>query len=138
MQRKPTINLAIPETLLNEFNAVCRAYGHNKQKGQVLSAALMMFLEADPRDQGFWVEEVMRADVAQGIEQLLDKVRKQQGLRVASRDAMESIAAVGPPAKSSPLPPRETGPLPAKAAKKRRAAQTPIKPIKRGKGRGPE
>ncbi|MEM1027368.1 MAG: hypothetical protein AAGJ38_04730 [Planctomycetota bacterium] len=124
MQRKPTLNLAIPEALLNEFNAVCRAYGHNKQKGQVLSAALMMFMEADPRDQGRWVEEVVKADVAQGIDQLLERVRRQQGLRVAQRDAAKTADSLAFEKDTAEAPP-------AKAAKKRRPAQKPVKRVKK-------
>ncbi|MEM6553787.1 MAG: hypothetical protein AAF750_16840 [Planctomycetota bacterium] len=130
MARKPTVNLSLPESLLMEFNEVCRAYGHNKQKGQVLSAALMMFLQADPRDQGYWVQEVARADVENGVEELLERVRRQQGLQVATRDALEASAGVergeavgriGGQTKPSPKP--------AKAAKKRSTGKKPIKKL---------
>ncbi|MEM8739689.1 MAG: hypothetical protein AAGG38_14595 [Planctomycetota bacterium] len=117
MTRKPTLNLAVSEPLLVEFNQVCRAFGHNKQKGQVLSAALMMFLQTDPRDQGHWVRRVVEADIDQGVEELLMKVRQQQGLHVAHRDALERVAALPPAAR------------PAQAAKKRQPAQRPLKKL---------
>ncbi|MEL7088051.1 MAG: hypothetical protein AAGL98_06360, partial [Planctomycetota bacterium] len=116
MARKPTVNLAVPEPLLNEFNAVCRAYGHNKQKGQILSAALMMFLEADPRDQGRWIQEVARADVERGVAALLQRIRQHQQLKVATRDALETAEGRGQVAANHPPGPAG-GPAPGSPAR---------------------
>lgn len=105
MPRKPTINLALPETLLVRFNELCRTYGHNKQKGQILSAALLMFLEADPREQAEWIDAVRLAETEAGMRDLLERIRLSQSKRVADNDASSR---------------------PARAAKARRSAQKPL------------
>ena len=89
MTQKKTLNLSVPAELLDEFYTVCQHYGHAKQKGQVLSAALLMFLRADPAEQGRCLEEVVGAEITSGVEQLLERARKEQGLRIATREAAE-------------------------------------------------
>lgn len=106
MPRKPTLNLALPETLLVRFNELCRTYGHNKQKGQILSAALLMFLESDPREQAEWIDAVRLAETEAGMRDLLERIRLSQSKRVADNDA---------------------APPPAQAAKVRRDAQKPFR-----------
>ena len=85
MPRKKTINLAVPEPLLNEFNEVCAHYGHGKQKGLVLSAAILAFLESDPAEQGKALERIMIADVRSGVEGLVERARAEQARRVEKR-----------------------------------------------------
>lgn len=109
MSRKKTINLAIPESLLGEFNEVCRHYGHAKQKGLVLSAAILLFLEADPSEQGDALERILIADVRDGVDSMIMRAKQEQIERIESREA---------PADSPRL---------AKAAKKARPARKPIR-----------
>ena len=87
MKPKRTINLTIPQPLLEEFNGVCAQYGHGKQKGLVLSAAILMFIRADPRAQGQCIEELIKAEVAEGVQRMLERVRREQAMRVAAADA---------------------------------------------------
>ncbi|MCC7406623.1 MAG: hypothetical protein IT442_01030 [Phycisphaeraceae bacterium] len=61
--RKKTLNLAVPAELLADFNRVCALYGHGKQKGMVLSAALLMFLEAPASEQVSFVRRAALAEV---------------------------------------------------------------------------
>lgn len=91
--RKKTINLAVPELLLEQFMAVCSEYGHGKQKGLVLSAAMLMFLKADPVAQGRCIEEIMKADVADGVSRMIEKARREQGLRIATREATTAASS---------------------------------------------
>ncbi|MEX0746208.1 MAG: hypothetical protein WD118_11455 [Phycisphaeraceae bacterium] len=105
MARKKTINLAIPEPLLAEFNDVCRHYGHAKQKGLVLSAAILLFLEADPAEQGEALERILIADVRAGVDTMIARARNEQVGRIEAREATD-----------------EPEPIPqAKAAKKARS-----------------
>lgn len=60
---KKTLNLAVPAELLADFNRVCALYGHGKQKGMVLSAALLMFLEAPASEQVRFVRRAALAEV---------------------------------------------------------------------------
>lgn len=73
MKPKKTLNLAISQELLEQFNTVCAHYGHGKQKGMVLSAAILMFLRADPRQQGQFLHEVLAADIASGVKKMLEE-----------------------------------------------------------------
>lgn len=90
MPRKKTINLAIPVPLLNEFNEVCKHYGHAKQKGLVLSAAILMFLEADPADQGEALERILVADVRSGVDELIERAKTEQIRRIEARQQQGS------------------------------------------------
>jgi hypothetical protein len=93
MAEKKPLNLSVPAELLDEFYEVCGHYGHAKQKGQVLSAAILMFLRADPHEQGRCLEEIVSAEITSGVDQMLEKARKEQGLRVAMREASEQAQA---------------------------------------------
>ena len=96
MARKKTINLAIPEALLTEFNEVCRHYGHAKQKGMVLSAAMLMFLEADPAKQGDVLERILIADVRSGVESMVERAREQQAKAIDDRQAQKKAEGQAP------------------------------------------
>lgn len=85
MPRKKTINLAVPVPLLDEFTEVCRHYGHAKQKGLVLSAAILMFLEADPAEQGRALERILIADVRSGVDALVQRAKEEQARRIKHR-----------------------------------------------------
>ncbi len=85
MARKKTLNLSVPAEILNEFDAVCRHYGHAKQKGMVLSAALLMFLRADPKEQGECLKGIATAQITAGEQTLLERIRREQADAVAAR-----------------------------------------------------
>ena len=110
---KKTINLAVPAELLEHFNAVCMEYGHAKQKGLVLSAAISMFLRADPVDQGQAIENIVRAEIAEGVSRMVQRGKQEQSLRIATRKATQSAAGLNA---TVPTPSGKT--LPRKAAKK--------------------
>jgi hypothetical protein len=82
-----TINLAINTQMLEQFEQVTAIHGHGKQKGLVLSAAILMFLEADPRHQQRCVLAVMEQHTHQGMEQLLAEARAHQAQQVKENDA---------------------------------------------------
>lgn len=120
MASKKTINLAIPVPLLNEFNEVCSHYGHGKQKGMVLSAAILMFLEAHPAEQGRALERILIADVRSGVDALIDKARQEQARRLASPSPSDETDTAGK------LSPEDNPPATAKAAKTARDAKQPL------------
>jgi len=88
MSRKKALNLAIPESLLRQFDIVAAAYGHGKQKGMVLAAAIAMFLDAPPERQGEFLERVMQAEVRAGVSRMKDRAEAQASLEKATRDAL--------------------------------------------------
>ncbi|MCC6680384.1 MAG: hypothetical protein IT445_05725 [Phycisphaeraceae bacterium] len=116
MPRKKSLNLVIPEDLLRQFNEVSAAFGHGKQKGMVLSAAIAMFLDAPPPKQGQYLEQVMRAEVREGVDRLMDHARAQQLLEQATHLALEKAVGNEP----SQMRPR-------KAAKKKGRPQRGFK-----------
>ncbi len=61
--RKKTINLTVPRDLADAFDGVCGRYGHGKQKGMVLSAAILMFMEASAEQQAAYVKRLAVAEV---------------------------------------------------------------------------
>jgi antitoxin component of RelBE/YafQ-DinJ toxin-antitoxin module len=93
MAQKKPLNLAVSAELLEEFYAACEHYGHAKQKGQVLSAALLMFLRSDPQEQGRCLEQVVSAEINAGVAQMIDRARKEQSLRIATREAAQRAHA---------------------------------------------
>jgi len=78
MLKKKTVNLTVPAELLAEFDEVCRHYGHGKQKGMVLSAAILMFLKADPVEQGECLKEVATAQITSGVQAMIHRCRLEQ------------------------------------------------------------
>ncbi len=96
MSHKKSLNLVVPEDLLRQFNEVSAAFGHGKQKGMVLSAAIAMFLDAPPQKQGQYLEQVMQAQVREGVDRLMDHARAQQSLEQATRLALEKAAGDEP------------------------------------------
>ncbi len=130
--------------MLRAFERVASAYGHGKQKGLVLSAAMLHFLEADPRDQAACVEAVMRAELDRGVAKLLREVRRRQGYAAALRDTplgstpgsiSGSLAdasgggglRLASSSSSSEVRETKAGVRPRRAAKKRKAARKGIK-----------
>jgi hypothetical protein len=61
--KKKTINLTVSPSLVDRFDDVCGRYGHGKQKGMVLSAAILMFLEATAARQAEYVKRVAVSEV---------------------------------------------------------------------------
>lgn len=93
--RKPTINLAVDPGVLSAFERVAGTYGHGKQKGLVLTAAMLHFLEADPGEQARCVEAVMRAELAHGSAKLVAEAKRRQAYAVGLRDGRSGLADAG-------------------------------------------
>jgi hypothetical protein len=85
--RKKTLNLSVPVELHAAFEDACGQYGHAKQKGMVLSAAIVMFLEADPVEQGEYLKQVATAEITDGVDAMLQRARALQSQKVTSREA---------------------------------------------------
>lgn len=131
MPPKKTVNLTVPSDLLDQFESVCRHYGHAKQKGMVLSAAILMFLEADPADQGECLKQIAVCDIEEGVAELKDKAGKEQSLRAALRKAEQRAA--GDPA--GPTRPRKAA-KPARTSKRRVTKLPSIDQIRKDRGKG--
>lgn len=108
MRSRKTINLAVPTDLAEQFDAVCGVYGHGKQKGLVLAAAILMFLESHPEEQGQAIERVFQADVADGVKQMLAQVRAEQQRRVADPPKLAAKPQRPGARRATPKPPGDT------------------------------
>lgn len=97
-QLKQAMNLTVPQPLADAFYAVCDTYGHGKQKGMILSAAILMFLEADPKTQGAYLKAVTGAEIDQGVRQMETQSVKPQAAvgrpRIAAKEAGKSVHAL--------------------------------------------
>ncbi|MEX1016148.1 MAG: hypothetical protein WD534_11910 [Phycisphaeraceae bacterium] len=69
------MNLTVPAELAERFETICKTYGHGKQKGVVLSAAILMYLGADPQKQGEMLREVIKSDISQGVDRMIERAR---------------------------------------------------------------
>lgn len=105
MGQKKTINLAIPTELADRFNRICGQFGHGKQKGMVLGAAIVMFLEAEPRLQGEYVKRLAVADIESGVRRLQSQpvatpAALKRAAKTASRDSVRGLSKLpkAPPA----------------------------------------
>ncbi|MEO0965394.1 MAG: hypothetical protein AAFY08_09760 [Planctomycetota bacterium] len=67
MSDKRTINLAIPADLADEFDRVSAIFGHGKQKGLILAAAIRLFLDTPPERQGELIQAVFADEVSRGV-----------------------------------------------------------------------
>lgn len=95
-ERKQAMNLTVPQDLADAFYAVCDEYGHGKQKGMILSAAIWMFLEADPADQGRCIKAVASAEIDEGVQRMIAKLKggDPRRPRMAAKAAGRSVHAL--------------------------------------------
>ena len=107
LEKKP-VNLTVPTELLAEFDEVCRHYGHGKQKGMVLSAAMLMFLKADPVEQGECLKEVATAQITSGVQAMIQRCRLEQSQGV-SQTLQQDTPNTTVPAPASSLAAKEAG-----------------------------
>lgn len=122
MKPKKTLNLAVPQELHKEFNAACATYGHGKQKGMVLSAAILMFLRATPQQQGAYLHEIMAADIADSVKNM-----QAENLAVAKHAAQEKLKKQKLPSENLSLSPNAPQAIPRKAAKLSSQAKRDLK-----------
>ena len=94
MNRKKSLSLSIPVEMHKEFYDVCEQYGHAKQKGMVLSAAILMFLEADPEDQGEHLKAVLEAEISAGVRAMRSRSHSTKPARKAAKKAGRSIRGI--------------------------------------------
>lgn len=77
MDRKKSLNLTVPAELAERFESVCADYGHGKQKGVVLSAAILMYIGADPQTQGEYLHKVIKSGVSTGVDRMTRRAKSQ-------------------------------------------------------------
>ena len=86
---KQNVNFFVHGAIAKRFREAART--HPGRLGTCFSAAMIMFLEADPRTQGEYIKRVIDAEVDDEVEQTLEAVRAEQSKRVRSRDQGHGI-----------------------------------------------
>ena len=96
MASKKRISLDVPAELADAFRDVASQYVHSKRQGEVLAAAIGMFLEADPHRQAEMIKRVLNAQIDQGMAGLIRDIQARQarGVRPDDSDAGEDRDAV--------------------------------------------
>jgi len=96
-QTKKTINLAVPADLAAAFDDVSAIYGHGKQKGMVLAAAMQMFLDSEPGEQARYVKRMATEPIDSAAMRLAERRRgapPDARPRIAAKKAGDSVKAL--------------------------------------------
>ena len=87
------MNLNISARVAKQFRDVARRY--DGRIGLCASAALLMFLEADPREQGNYINKVFQLDLSEQVDETLRAVKEEQARRVEEHERNESTKSRG-------------------------------------------
>ncbi len=83
MPEKKTLSFRVSPVLVDQFReATDRYYG---KTGVAFSAALLMFLEADPETQGAFMKRIFDAEVNQEVEATVEAALAEQLNRIKRR-----------------------------------------------------
>lgn len=86
-KKKENINIFCNRRIADAFRKVAEQY--LGRLGLCHSAAMLLFMEADPRTQADYLNRVYRAELDEAVEKLLEEVRGEQRKRVLERDEKE-------------------------------------------------
>lgn len=84
MTRKQNINVFVDRKLAEQFRKAAEAY--LGRLGMCFSAAMLMFLEADPKTQGEYLTRIFKAEIDDQVQQLLDAATAEQRRRITARE----------------------------------------------------
>lgn len=76
MAQKETINVNTHPAIAKQFRELAKNY--DGRIGMCLSAAMVMFMQADPEAQGDFLKRVFEAQIRDEVESLLQKIRDEQ------------------------------------------------------------
>ena len=95
MGQKKTINLAVPTDVAEAFDRLSGVYGHGKQKGMVLAAAMQLFLDSTPAKQAEYVKRMATAPIDSAAMRLTQRQAKSPdsgpGQRIAAKKAGNAV-----------------------------------------------
>ncbi len=84
------MNLYVNRQVATAFREAAKKY--DGRIGLCASAALLMFLEADPKVQGEYLNRVFQVDLTEQVDDALAAVKEEQARRVAEREKREAPA----------------------------------------------
>lgn len=80
---KINLNFAVHPQLAEQFREASKAY--HGRLSTCFAAAMAMWLAADPEEQGRWLMRIYQAEVDNEVGQLLEKLQREQELKVKQR-----------------------------------------------------
>ena len=84
MPRKQTISFLVNPALASRFREMTKAY--YGKLGLCFSAAMLQFLESDPKTQADLIQRVFKAELEDEVEELLDTVQARQARHARVRE----------------------------------------------------
>ena len=81
---KQSVNFSVQKDLADNFRDATREY--YGKLGLCFSAALLMFLEASPEDQGRFIKRIFEAETDEEVQATIDKAKAEQLKRIKSRE----------------------------------------------------
>jgi hypothetical protein len=84
MARKQTINFLVHPQLAAQFREMTKAYFG--KLGLCFSAAMLQFLETDPRQQAEYIKRVFEAELNDEVDEVVQAARTEQARRIKSRE----------------------------------------------------
>jgi DNA repair exonuclease SbcCD ATPase subunit len=84
MRRSENMNLYVNRQVAKAFREAAHRY--DDRIGLCASASFLMFLEADPKVQGEYLNRIFQLDLGDQVEEMLKAVKEEQSRRVAQRE----------------------------------------------------
>lgn len=81
---KINVNFAVDPELADRFREATRPY--LGRLSMCFSAAMAMWLAADPEEQGLWLKRVYEAEIDDQVQRLLGELREEQIRKVKQKD----------------------------------------------------
>ena len=84
---KVKFNVAVDENIEKRFRDIAETY--DGQLGRCLAAAMLAFLEMDPKQQADLLTRCFQAEIQGAMETLVEQAKSEQVKRIKSREAKE-------------------------------------------------
>lgn len=84
---KVKFNVAVDESIEEQFRKIADGYGG--QLGRCLAAAMLQFIETDPKAQADLLTRCFQSEIHESMEQLVEQAKAEQVKRIKSREAKE-------------------------------------------------
>ena len=81
---KQAVNFSVQRALADRFRDASKNYFG--KLGLCFSAAMLMFLEADPQTQGKYIKKIFDAEVGDEMEATIEAAKEEQLKKIKSRD----------------------------------------------------
>lgn len=87
VQPKAKFNVAVDATIEKRFREIADAYGG--QLGRCLAAAMLQFLESDPKVQSDLLTRCFQAEIHESMQDLIEQAKVEQSKRIKHRESRE-------------------------------------------------